>query len=169
VAQGHSLGQGDVVGAVTSEDFDRTLALTLTAISADTVGLMRQALQGAVDYSKDRIAYGVPTGSFQAIQHMSAECLVMIEAVNGAVNYAGWCVDERGATEALLAARTAKSHAAAVARTVTENVMQIYGGIGQTWEHIAHFYTRRALMNTQLLGAENYQLDHIADTRLEGN
>ncbi|MNG37925.1 hypothetical protein D3C84_1254260 [compost metagenome] len=70
------------------------------------------------------------------------------------------------ADQALLAARTAKAYAASVALPVTETVMQVYGGIGQTWEHIAHVYTRRALLNARLFGDESYQLQRIADARL---
>lgn len=154
---------------LSAEDLDKWRALALASICADTVGLMRSALGGAVEYSKSRIAYGVPIGSFQAIQHLAADTLISIEAAYGATCYAAWCVDDADSTTALLAARTAKAHCAHVARTATENVMQIYGGVGQTWEHIAHFYTRRALLNTELFGNENIQLGHIADARLEGH
>jgi alkylation response protein AidB-like acyl-CoA dehydrogenase len=49
---------------------------------------------------------------------------------------------------------------------VAETVMQMYGGIGQTWEHIAHFYARRILLNRFLLGDAQLQLAAIADQRL---
>lgn len=154
--------------SLTAEQLDSWRALALASVCADSVGLMRSALDGAVEYSKSRVAYGAPIGSFQAIQHLAADTLIMIEAAYGATCYAAWCVDATDADTALLAARTAKAHCAHVARTATENVMQMYGGVGQTWEHIAHFYTRRALLNTELLGNENVQLGHIADSRLEG-
>lgn len=160
----------EVVGdSLSPEDLDTWRALALAAICADTVGTMRRALDGVVAYSKERIAYGVPIGSFQAIQHMAAETLVTIEAAYGATCYAAWCVDETDSTTALLAARTAKAYCASVSRTAAENVMQMYGGVGQTWEHIAHFYTRRVLVNTLLFGDEDTQLAAIADARLGGN
>lgn len=155
-------------GTITADQLDTWRALALSAVCADTVGLMRAALAGAVEYSKTRVAYGVPIGTFQAIQHLASDTLIAIEAAYGATCYAAWCIDAAESATALLAARTAKAHCAHVARTATENVMQIYGGVGQTWEHIAHFYTRRALLNTELLGNENVQLGHIADARLEG-
>lgn len=141
-------------------------ALALAGLCADTVGVMRQALTGVTAYAKERIAYGVPIGSFQAVQHLAADTHVAIEAAYGATCYAAWCVDAVDADTALLAARTAKAYCASVARSATENVMQIYGGIGQTWEHPAHVYTRRALLDTVLLGAEEHQLDRIAAGRL---
>jgi alkylation response protein AidB-like acyl-CoA dehydrogenase len=129
---------------------------------------MREALQRAVDYAKERVQYGVPIGSFQAIQHLCADTLVQVEATASAVRYAAWALDELAPGEALLAARTAKAHMAGVARDVTETVMQVFGGIGQTWEHIAHVFTRRALVDRQLLGDGPTQLDAIADARLAG-
>ncbi|GAA1593866.1 acyl-CoA dehydrogenase family protein [Kribbella hippodromi] len=159
----------EVVGdPISGAQLQAWTALALSTIGADLVGIMRYALQGAIAYSRDRVAYGQPIGTFQAIQHLAAETHVTIEAAYGAVCYAAWCVDELDPDDALQAARTAKAYCAAVARTATENVMQIYGGIGQTWEHPAHFYTRRALLGTQLFGDESTQLAEIARTRLGG-
>ncbi len=145
---------------------DRWLALALTALSADIVGAMRGALDGVVEYSKRRVQFGVPIGSFQAVQHMCAESLVKVEAAGSATKYAAWAVDELDPAQALLAARTAKAYAGSVARGVPETVMQVYGGIGQTWESIAHFYLRRTLLDRQVLGDDQVQLALIADSRL---
>ncbi|WP_261566540.1 acyl-CoA dehydrogenase family protein [Frankia gtarii] len=147
---------------------DRWLALALTAASADIVGAMRGALAGAVDYSKDRVQFGVPVGSFQAVQHMCAEALVRVEGAASTVKYAAWGVDELAVPEALLAARTGKAYASAAARDVLETVMQVYGGIGQTWEHLAHVYLRRAMLSAQVLGDERHQLAEISHARLGG-
>ncbi|MEU8270782.1 acyl-CoA dehydrogenase [Sphaerisporangium sp. NPDC049002] len=150
------------------EDLLRWEALTLTAICADAAGVMRAAVERAVGYAKERVQYGAPIGSFQAVQHMCAEAYVSAESVASATNYAAWAVDALDPAEALLAARTAKAQCAAVARDVTETVMQVFGGIGQTYEHIAHVHTRRALMDRQLFGDEGAQLLLIADVRLTG-
>jgi len=160
-------GQVEEVGSPLSRDqLDQWLALALVAVSGDLVGVMRAAMQGVVAYSKERIAYGVPIGSFQAIQHMCADMLVRSESGTTTTSYAAWAVDELEPREALMAARTAKAYVALWGRDVTENVMQAYGGIGHTWEHIAHFYTRRALTDTQLFGDASEQLLRIADMRL---
>jgi alkylation response protein AidB-like acyl-CoA dehydrogenase len=145
---------------------DRWLALALTTVSADIVGAMRGALDGVVGYAKQRVQFGVPVGSFQAVQHLCAEALVKVEAADSVTKYAAWAVDELDPADALLAARTAKAYASSVARDVPETVMQVYGGIGQTWENIAHFYLRRALLDRQVLGTEQAQLARIADRRL---
>jgi hypothetical protein len=147
-------------------DLDRWLALALTAVSADIVGAVRGALDRVVQYSKERVQFGVPIGSFQAVQHLCAEALVKVEGADSATKYAAWAVDELDPAEALLAARTAKAYAGTVARDVPETVMQVYGGIGQTWESIAHLYLRRSLLDREVLGNEHVQLAAIADSRL---
>jgi len=153
------------VGSLTAADLDRWLALALTAVSADIVGAMRAALAGVVEYSKQRVQFGVPIGSFQAVQHLCAEALIKVEAADSVTKYAAWAVDELEPAAALVAARTAKAYAGSVARDVPETVMQVYGGIGQTWESIAHFYLRRTLLDRQVLGSERVQLARIADNR----
>ena len=151
---------------LTQADLDRWQALALTALSADIVGAMRGGLDGVVGYAKQRVQFGVPIGSFQAVQHMCAEMLVKVEGAASATKYAAWAVDELEPADALLAARTAKCYAASVARDVPETVMQVYGGIGQTWESIAHFYLRRTLLDRRVLGDEEAQLAEIANSRL---
>jgi alkylation response protein AidB-like acyl-CoA dehydrogenase len=149
-------------------DLDGWLALALVVASADTVGVMGSALRAAVDYAKERVQYGVKIGSFQAIQHLCADMLVDIEASASTTRYAAWAVDALDGPEALLAARVAKAYASSVARSVSETAMQVFGGIGQTWEHIAHVHTRRVLTDRALFGDEEQQLLRIADARLGG-
>ncbi|SEN43001.1 Acyl-CoA dehydrogenase, C-terminal domain [Pseudomonas sp. ok272] len=144
----------------------RWYALALTTVAADIVGALNGAHAGAVAYTKERVQYGVLIGSFQAIQHLCAEMLVQTQAAHSLTCYAAWAVDQLAPDEALLAARTAKAYASSVALPVTEAVMQVYGGIGQTWEHIAHVYTRRVLLDARLFGDESHQLQLIADARL---
>ncbi|WP_448680742.1 acyl-CoA dehydrogenase family protein [Pseudomonas nicosulfuronedens] len=145
---------------------DRWYALALTTVAADIVGVLNGAQTGAVAYTKERVQYGMLIGSFQAIQHLCAEMLVQVQAAHSMTCYAAWAVDQLSPEEALVAARTAKAYAASVALPVTETVMQVYGGIGQTWEHIAHVFTRRALLDSRLFGDESFQLKQIANARL---
>jgi alkylation response protein AidB-like acyl-CoA dehydrogenase len=151
---------------VDRENRDAWSALALVAVSADAIGVMSSALTRAVDYAKERMQYGVKIGSFQAIQHMCADAFVQSEASASLNRYAAWAVDALPPDEALLAARVAKAYSSSVAREVTETVMQVFGGIGQTWEHVAHIHTRRALTDRALFGDESLHLLHIADARL---
>jgi alkylation response protein AidB-like acyl-CoA dehydrogenase len=162
--------QGEEAGTELSpEQRDRWLALALTLVCGDIAGVMRAGLHDAVAYTKERIQYRVPVGSFQAVQHMCADCLVATEAAGATSRYAAWAVDALDPREALRAARTAKAYCSSAAREVTETLMQVYGGIGHTWEHLAHVRTRRALMDRQVLGDESEQLLRIADWRLAAN
>src|ERR1700733_12539055 len=146
---------------------DRWLALGLSALSAEMAGAAEAGLRGAIEYSKAREAFGVPIGTFQALQHLAADAYVACEGLRSTNNHASWSVDEEAAAEALLAARVVKAYAGRQMVSVTETVMQMYGGIGNTWEHIAHFYARRVLLDRYLLGDTQLQLATIADRRLE--
>jgi alkylation response protein AidB-like acyl-CoA dehydrogenase len=138
-------------------------AFALVLVSADLLGVMRGAFDTALAHAKTREQFGVPIGSFQAIQHIAAECQVSIEATTSAVWYSAWAVDELPPQEALIAARTTKAFAATTAIDVVEACVQIFGGIGMTWESPVHVWQRRAHLDRVLFGDEHHQ------TRLLGN
>ena len=153
--------------ALKEDDIARWSALVLVALAADAVGVMRGILSQAVDYSKDRIAFGSPIGTFQALQHLCADCYVDIEAAYSLVKYAAFAVDGLPLEDAIWAARTAKGYASRAVRTVTESCMQLFGGIGHTYDHIAHIYLRRGLLDRQLLGDDICQFELIGLHRLQ--
>jgi alkylation response protein AidB-like acyl-CoA dehydrogenase len=154
-----------VVGSLTGDAETRWLAMALTGLTADLVGVMDGALDRAVRYACEREQFGVPIGSFQAIAHLCSDQAVSVSAARSTLNYAAWCIDQCPAPEALRAARTAKAFAAETSRTVCEAAIQVHGGIGITWECIAHLYLRRALMSRQVLGDERHHLRKLADER----
>jgi hypothetical protein len=163
-------GVPEVVGKVLDDEaLARWLALALVALSADITGALRVAHAGVVAYTKERVQYGVLIGSFQAVQHLCADMLVKIEGAHVINAYAAWAVDALPPQAALLAARAAKAYCSEMALPVAETVMQVYGGIGHTWEHIAHLVTRRVMVAAKVLGDEAEQLDRIADSRLTHN
>lgn len=141
---------------------DRSLAFALTLVSADMLGVMQGALEAAVEHARLREQFGVPIGSFQAIQHLAAECLVSVEATRSAVWYSAWAVDELSPTESLHAARTTKAFASTSVIEVVEAAIQIFGGIGMTWESPAHVWQRRAHLDRRLFGDEETQYAHLA-------
>jgi hypothetical protein len=132
------------------EDRDRFLALAIVATSADLLGTARGAHALAVDYAKIREQYGKPIGSYQAVAHMLAEGLALIEGSISVLRHAAWGVDELEPAEAVRAANIAKVYCARTARTVCETAIQVHGGIGNTWECLAHVYLRRALTSNEL-------------------
>lgn len=138
------------VGELSDENALRWQALALVATCADLVGTSRGALALACDYAKIREQYGKPIGSYQAVGHLLAEGLALIEGSVSVLRHAAWSVDEAAGAEAVHAARIAKVYCARAARTVCETSIQVHGGIGNTWECLAHVYLRRALVSTGL-------------------
>ena len=143
-------GAAQHVGELGAEDALRWQALALAATCADLVGTARGAHGLACDYAKIREQYGKPIGSYQAIAHLLAEGLALIEGSVSVLRHAAWAVDEAPAADAVRAARIAKIYSARAARTVCETAIQVHGGIGNTWECAAHAYLRRALTSTGL-------------------
>jgi len=143
-------GTATAVGDLDSDAAQRWLALALATTSADLVGTARGAHTLACDYAKIREQYGKSIGSYQAIAHLLAESLALIEGSVSILRHAAWAVDELDPGEAIRAGRFAKVYCARATRTVCETAIQVHGGIGNTWECLAHVYLRRALTSTQL-------------------
>jgi hypothetical protein len=138
------------LGEVTPDVAARWLALALVTTSADLVGIARGAHAVACDYAKIREQYGKTIGSYQAIAHLLAESLALIEGSVSVLRHAAWAVDELAPAEAIRAAQVAKVYCARATRTVCETAVQVHGGIGNTWECLVHVYLRRALTSTEL-------------------
>ena len=131
-------GTAVAVGDLDSDAAERWLALALATTSADLVGTARGAHTLACDYAKIREQYGKSIGSYQAVAHLLAESLALIEGSVSVLRHAAWAVDELAPAEATRAARIAKIYCARAARTVCETAVQVHGGIGNTWECLAH-------------------------------
>lgn len=131
------------------------------ALSADQVGCASRALELTVDYTKTRVQFGRPIGSFQALQHRLAEAYVRVEAARSA-SLAATEALVRGAPDATERAAVAKVSCSETARAVTAEMVQMHGGIAITWEHDAHLYLRRAYASAQLFGAPARHVDRLA-------
>jgi alkylation response protein AidB-like acyl-CoA dehydrogenase len=127
---------------------------------------MRGVLDVTVAYAAERRQYGVPIGSFQAVQHLLAEARCLMEGSISVALHASWAVDNLPPDDALMAGRVAKAYCARAARTVCETAIQVHGGIGNTWECIAHVYLRRALLSAQWFGDDGEQLRQLERERL---
>ena len=130
---------------LSDENAGRWRALALTVTCADLVGAARGTHALACEYAKVREQYGATIGSYQAVAHLLAESLALIEGSISVLRHAAWAVDELPAAEAIEAARVAKIYCARAAMTVCETSIQVHGGIGNTWECLAHVYLRRVL------------------------
>jgi len=151
---------------LTSADLDSWATLGLTLTSADLVGLMRGVLGLTVSYARERRQYGVPIGSFQAVQHLLAEALCLMEGAFSTTLHPSWAVDERAPAEARNAGRLAKAYCARAARTVCETAVQVHGGMGNTWDCIVHVYLRRVLLSSQWFGDDGEHLWQLQRARL---
>jgi alkylation response protein AidB-like acyl-CoA dehydrogenase len=154
---------GEPIGAAIGDaGLTRVTATALVVLAADLLGVAQGALDASVSYVRDRMQFGVPVGSFQAVQHLAAHAAMLVEAARSSVWYSAWAVDELDSPEALLAARQAKAFAASAARDVGEIAIQMFGGIGMTWEHFSHVRQRRILLTRCVLGDESAQHAVIA-------
>jgi hypothetical protein len=149
-AEAELVGSPETLGELPDEAAARWQALALVTTSADLVGIARGAQAVACDYAKIREQYGKQIGSYQAIAHLLAESLALIEGSVSVLRHAAWGVDELTPAQAIRAAQIAKVYCARATRTVCETAVQVHGGIGNTWECIVHVYLRRALTSTEL-------------------
>jgi alkylation response protein AidB-like acyl-CoA dehydrogenase len=161
----HSLSAAtDVEGSsrfVTADDVSRWTALGLALTSADLAGVMLGAVELACEYAKERTQYGTAIGSFQAVQHMLADSFAVMEGARSITLHAAWAVDALDPAEALAAAAAAKAYSARAARDVCEAVIQVHGGVGNTWECLAHVFLRRALLSSDVCGDANVNLGRV--------
>ena len=153
------LAEGDEASAAygAAMDFGRI------AIAAEATGAARECLERTVAYTKERVQFGRPIGSFQAVKHQLADMMVALEAATSAVYFAACTASEtpeernRMAALAKVQASEALSHCAA-------RMIQLHGGIGFTWEHDAHLYFKRARGTRTLLGSDDALEEVIADS-----
>ena len=144
-----------------ADSLTKTLDLAAVALAAEQVGGAQHCLDSSVDYAKNRIQFGRPIGSFQAIKHKCADMLLEVESAKSAAYYAGWAAAE-DSDELPVVASLAKSYCSeAYFHAAAENI-QIHGGIGFTWEHDAHLYFKRAKSSELLFGDPAYHRELLA-------
>ena len=151
-----------------SDDVAAWTSLGLAATSADLVGVMRGALTLATDYARERRQYGSAIGSFQALQHLLADALVAMEGSRSIALHAAWAVDALPGPDALAAASAAKAYCARAARAVCETAIQVHGGVGNTWDCLAHVFLRRALFSSDVFGGVGPNLARVLAARTIG-
>jgi alkylation response protein AidB-like acyl-CoA dehydrogenase len=146
---------------------ETALQRAAVALAAEQLGGAQRALDLAVAYAKERVQFGRPIGSFQALKHALADVMVRVEAARSAVYYAG-CVaaatsggDTRsGALPA--AASMAKAAATEAFSLATATALQVFGGVGFTWEYDVHLYFKRARSSSTLLGDASWHRELVA-------
>ncbi|HEY2429909.1 MAG TPA: acyl-CoA dehydrogenase family protein, partial [Acidimicrobiales bacterium] len=109
--------------------------------SAEMLGGAARALEMTAQYAKDRVQFGQPIGSFQAVKHRCADMVVDLEGMRSTAWYGAWAIAS-GDREASVAASAAKVWCSDAAKRVMASALQVHGGIGFTWEHDLHLYLK---------------------------
>lgn len=125
------------------------------------IGGARWVLEESVAYAKEREQFGVPIGTFQAIQHKLANVAVEVEGATSIVYYAAWTVDEDDPGKTL-AASAAKAWCSDAYTHAGFEGIQVHGGMGFTWEHDMHLYLKRAKSSQVTFGDADYHRERIA-------
>lgn len=133
------------------------LDVSCAVLAAEQVGAAARALEITVEYTKSRVQFGRPIGSFQALKHRMADLYVLVESARSAAYAAGEALDACCA-DAAQAVATAKVYCSEAFSTVAAEMIQLHGGIGITWEHDAHLYFKRAHSSSQLFGDPAHHL-----------
>jgi len=132
-------------------------------VAADALGAAQRMLDLTVEYVGQRVQFGVPVGSFQAVKHAAAEMLVGIEGTRAAVHYAAWAVGA-GEPGAEVDAWVAKARASRAAVDVADKALFLHGAVGYTWEHDLQLLFKRAKSDAELFGGPGAYDNRIADS-----
>jgi alkylation response protein AidB-like acyl-CoA dehydrogenase len=153
------IGTAGSAAAGVQAGLDRATA----CLAAEQVGAAQFCLDQAVAYSKVRVQFERPIGSFQVIKHRAADMLMKVETARSAAMYAASAIGDDLADEIDLAVAIAGAFCPDAFFDVAADNIQIHGGIGYTWEHDAHLYFRRAKSGQLLFGTPNSFRDRVAD------
>ncbi|AVR98438.1 acyl-CoA dehydrogenase family protein [Pseudoduganella armeniaca] len=141
---------------------ERAVGRGVLALCAEALGAMEAAKAATLDYLRTRKQFGVPIGSFQALQHRMADLLLEVEQARSAViNAAAALEADRITRERALSA--AKYSIGRIGTLVAEECIQLHGGIGMTWELPLSHYAKRLVMIDHQLGDEDHHLQRYID------
>jgi alkylation response protein AidB-like acyl-CoA dehydrogenase len=143
-----------------ADDIQALIDDVLIAYAADALGAATAVMNMAAEYAKVRRQFDQPIGSFQAVQHLCVDMYETVELARSGVLHALWAADAAPPAERHLAAVRAKAFAGQLA-TVADTAIQVFGGIGYTWEHDAHLYLKRLLGWSTFLGGSDRYLQEV--------
>jgi alkylation response protein AidB-like acyl-CoA dehydrogenase len=139
----------------------KILDLAAVALAAEQVGGAQRTLDLSVQYANERVQFGRPIGTFQAIKHTCADMMVAIESARSASYYAA-CVASEGSEELPVVASLAQVVASDAYFRCAADAIQIHGGVGFTWEYDLHLYFKRAKSSESFLGDPSYHRERVA-------
>jgi alkylation response protein AidB-like acyl-CoA dehydrogenase len=158
-------GRRLVGGADAELVLNQALTIGAAILASEQLGLAERAIETTVGYLRERHQFGRPIGSFQALKHRMADLWVAVSQGRAVARYAASCAAE-GNPDLPIAARMAKAYLSPVVVRACEEMVQMHGGIGFTWEHPAHVYLKRAKSSALALGTatrHRSDLAHLVD------
>jgi len=158
------LGRANEGWSIIMQVLDRAAILT----AFEQVGGADRALEMGRDYALDRIAFGRPIGSFQAVKHMLADMYVSATLARSNCYYGAWALSTN-ASELPEAAAAARISATQAFQHCAKNNIQVHGGMGFTWEFDCHMYYRRANATALGLGSLSYWEDALIERMRKKN
>jgi alkylation response protein AidB-like acyl-CoA dehydrogenase len=163
-AKAEPLGATGDGWSILSQVLDRAAVL----MAFEQVGGADRSLEMGRDYALDRIAFGRPIGSFQAVKHMLADMYVSATLARSNCYYGAWALSTN-AGELPEAAAAARISATQAFQHCSKNNIQVHGGMGFTWEFDCHMYYRRANAAALGLGSLSYWEDQLIDRMRKKN
>lgn len=163
-AKAEPLGAANEGWSILSRVMDRAAVL----IAFEQVGGADRALEMGRDYALDRIAFGRPIGSFQAIKHILADMYVSATLARSNSYYGAWALST-DAAELPEAAAAARISATQAFQHCAKQNIQVHGGMGFTWEFDCHLYYRRSNALALSLGSQSYWEDQLIDRMRQKN
>ena len=131
------------------------------AVCAEAIGIMQVLKDKTIAYSKERVQFGVPIGSFQALQHRMVDMLTDCEQSQSLLMWATM-VNAEGGAEAKRGVSSIKYQVGTAGRKLGEEAVQLHGGMGVTWElDVAHYF-KRLIAIGQIFGNADWHLDKLA-------
>ena len=143
-----------------NEQFEHLWRIAVALLSAETIGVIDWLFTTTVEYSKARTAFGRPIGSYQSLKHIMADLGMYVEMSKATAVSCIEAVQANGVEAADVAAMTA-AFVGDTAINVSQEALQIHGGIGYTWEHDLHLFLRRARSNSLIFGNPTWHREHL--------
>lgn len=142
-------------------DLERALQIAIVLQCGESLGVAEALLEMTVEYSKGRVQFDRPIGSFQVIRHKCADMRIALEGIRTFARYAALAVQDRF-EDASEAVHAAKSHIGDATAYIAGEALQVHGGVGFTWEYDVHYLLRRAKSNQVLWGEPAWHNELIA-------
>jgi alkylation response protein AidB-like acyl-CoA dehydrogenase len=155
------------VGPAVGATIQRASEEAVTGLAATMVGASQRLLDLVLAHVRQRHQFGVPIGSFQAVKHMAVDVYMAIERARALVHFAALTIAEDDERRTL-AASLAKAAAGDAQRVAAQHGIQLFGGLGYTWENDLQIYLRRAKVGDILLGSARDHRLAVSRLVLEG-